>query len=161
MSRLFCLLPCFMLVGVGSPVAAAADVAPETLLSAESVFYLRFDGLAEHRRSYDKTVFAELIDEEFQPLIAAVKTMIFDAIGPQVLSEKLLQGVAPAELIKLQKAVKQLPHVLDLLKDRGFVVGLEVPKIQEQRFQVTVVFPGGVAKSQPAIPSRQFPVVLA
>jgi hypothetical protein len=124
-------------------VALAAETAPESLLARDSVAYFRFDGLAAHHAAYDKTVFAQLLNTEFQPLVEQISKMIFDAIGPQVLSERLLQGVPPAELIRLQKAMKQLPRFLTGLKERGFAVGVEVIEPLKGRFQVTIVFPGG------------------
>lgn len=127
--------------------ARADDVPAETLLAAESVGYLRFDGLASHREAYDKTIFAQTVRDEFQPLIDAVARLILDAIGPEVLGEKLLAGARPGELIKLQKAVRQLPRVVELLKNRGFAVGIEVIDPQQARFQITFVFTGEKADS--------------
>jgi len=128
---------------------AAADVAPETLLAKESVAYLRYDGLATHRAAYEKTVFAGMLRDEFQPLVDEVSRLIFDAFGPQVLSERLLEGVPPAELIRLQSALKQVPRFVAQLKEHGFVLGVEVIEPLKGRFQVTVVFPG-TPKTDPA-----------
>eukprot|EP00913_Durusdinium_trenchii_P008770 g8236.t1 len=129
----------------------AADAAPEALLPAESVGYFRYDGLADHRKAYDDTILAETVREDFQPLIDEITKLILDAIGPQVLGDKLLDGARPGELIKLQKAVRLLPSVVKLLKEQGFAVGVEVIDPMKQRFQVTFVFTGGGKSSSSAI----------
>lgn len=124
-------------------VVPAAESAPEALLAKESVAYFRYDGLATHRAAYDKSAFGQLLNTEFKPLVDQISKLIFDALGPQVLSERLLKGVPPAELIRLQKALKQLPRFFTGLKERGFAVGVEVIEPLKGRFQVTIVFPGG------------------
>lgn len=136
-----------LLAALAPKAATAADVRPERLLAKDSVAFLRFDGVQAHREGYDRTVFAKVVDEEFQPLLDAVAKMIYDAIGPQVLSERLLKGVRPAELIKLQKAAKQLPRFVELLKDHGFAIGVEVLSPTRPKFQITIVFPQGDARA--------------
>lgn len=130
-----------------TPTQAAEDAqTPETLLSADSVIYYRFDGMQAHQDAYGRTILAQLLRNEFGPLIDDLSGRILDAVGPQALSERLLAGVDPDQLIKVQSATKQVPHLLDYLWAHGFVLGVEVIDPQAPRFQVTVVFPDGGTK---------------
>lgn len=123
-----------------SPLFAAA---PETLLAEESVVYLRYDGLQPHRDAYDKTVLAGLLADEFGPLWKYVSTAIQEALGPEALSEQLLRGGEPDELLAAQAALKQLPRFWDYLDRHGVALGVEVgdPNPIAPPFQVTFVFP--------------------
>lgn len=141
----------YLVAGVDR-AAYAAEVAPEALLAEDSVVYVRFDGFDPHRPAYEKTVLAGLVRTELGPLIQALNKMLFDALGPQVLSERLLRGAPPDELIKLQAAVKQLPNLAAYLKRHGVLVGVEVVAPLAPRFQVTFVFPqGGQAEHRAAL----------
>lgn len=123
--------------------AQAASPAPEELLADESVIYVRFDGLESHRQAFDKTIVAELLREELAPLVNYISTIIMDALGPDVVAERLLQGAEPDRLIELQKAAKQLPHLTDFLLQHGLVVGVEVLPDPVPGAQATLVFPDG------------------
>ncbi|MFQ5731604.1 MAG: hypothetical protein ACE5KM_06595 [Planctomycetaceae bacterium] len=141
-----------MAAGSLGTVATAAAPAPETLLAKESVAYFRFDGVKRHREAFDKTAFAQLLNEDFGPLIDAVAKMIYDAMGPSTVSGKLLQGKPPKDLMALQRASRQLPRFVSLIRDRGFAVGVEVIAPSESRFQVTVVCNrGGTKENFPAV----------
>ena len=134
--------------------ARASDVSqpPEALLAEESVLYFRFDGLGSHQDAYNQTIFAQLLRDEFGPLIDDLGRRILDAVGPQLLSERLLTGIKPDQLLKVQSANKQLPNLLEYFWQHGFVVGAEVIAPLGPRFQVTVVFPnGGSEKNRSAI----------
>ena len=116
---------------------------PETLLAEESVLYLRFDGLGSHEDAYQRTALAQLLRNEFGPLIDDLTQRILDALGPRLLSERLLEGAKPDQLLKVQNANKQMPQLLEYLGQNGFAVGAEVIALFGHRFQVTVVFPNG------------------
>lgn len=134
---------CVALLAASQRPGLAAEVEPEALLADQSVAYLRFDGIDRHRPAYEKTVLAGLIRTELDPLIQALQKLLFDALGPQVLSERLLKGVPPDELIKLQAAARQLPHLATYFKTHGVVAGVEVVAPLAGRFQITFVFPQG------------------
>ena len=136
-----------------SPARASVNekTPPEALLPEESVLYLRFDGLGgDHRDGYNRTILANLLRDEFGPLINEVTDTILNALGPQLLSERLLEGVEPDQLLKVQSANKQIPHLLDYLWQHGFVMGVEVIAPLGPRFQVTLVFPNGGTKQNRA-----------
>ena len=134
-----------MLMALVAVPAWADDsaTAPETLLAEQSATYLRFDGFGSHRDAYNETTLAHVLHDEFQPLIDDLSGRILDALGPQLLSERLLEGVAPDQLLKVQSANKQIPHLVEYLKQNGAVVGVELISPLAPQFQVTIVFPGG------------------
>lgn len=138
----------FLLVIVAVPTWAQdkSPPAPETLLAEESVLYLRFDGLGSHEDAYKRTALAQLLRDEFGPLIDDLTKRILDALGPQQLSERLLAGVKPNQLLKAQSAIKQMPRLLKYLEQNGFVVGAEMIAPLGPKFQVTIVFPNGGRK---------------
>ncbi len=123
----------------------------EALLAEESVLYVRFDGLGgDHQAGYRRTILAKLLRDEFGPLVDELTGMILNALGPELLSERLLEGVEPDQLLKVQSANKQIPHLLDYLWQDGFVLGVEVIAPLGPRFQVTLVFPNGGTKQNRA-----------
>src|SRR5213082_2470396 len=106
------LVLCFVSLGA---VRAAEPIAPEKLLSKDSLLYLRYDGLDAHRKAYDQTVLARLMREDLGELLGYLVKLGQDALGPEVLSERLLAGAAPGRLLSLQKAAKGLPDALEFL----------------------------------------------
>jgi hypothetical protein len=120
--------------------SAAVGAPAEALLSETSVAYVRFDGVKSHAAALSKTTFAKLLREELQPLVSDIQRRIFDALGPGVLSENLLEGIAPEELLELQKAADGLPHLVTLLYENGFVLGVDVVDPLKEQWQVTIVF---------------------
>jgi hypothetical protein len=119
----------------------ADGVEPESLLSKDSLLYLRYDGLESHRAAYDRTVLARLMREDLGQLVSYVTRLAQDALGPEVLSERLLAGATPAKLLTLQKAAKGLPNALEFLYRHGAMLGLEVVDPAAPRWQATIVFP--------------------
>src|SRR5437764_1139825 len=96
-----------ILVLLGFTTAQAAEpVAPEKLLAKDSLLFLRYDGLDAHRKAYDQTVLARLMREDLGELVGYLVKLGQEALGPQVLSERLLAGATPGRLLKLQKAAK-------------------------------------------------------
>ncbi len=124
-----------------APVQAATS-APETLLGKESVVYLRYDGMDAHRKGYQQTVMSRLMREDLGDLVGYLVQLAQDAMGPELLSDRLLSGVTPRELLMLQKAAKGIPHLMDYFQRKGAVVGVEVIDPTEPRLQVSIVFPG-------------------
>ena len=127
--------------------------APEKLLASDSILYLNFDGIGPHRKAWNQTITGELLRNEFGALVEVIKGAILEALGPKTLSERLLSGARPDELLTLQKSVKQLPKLLEYFDKHGVVLGVEVHKaVALPRFQVTLVFPeGGRDESRAAI----------
>src|SRR5436190_7152754 len=92
-----------LLLCLAAGAARAADpVAPEKLLAKDSLLFLRYDGLDAHRKAYDQTVLARLMREDLGELVSYLVKLGQDALGPEVLSERLLAGATPGRLLKLQ-----------------------------------------------------------
>ncbi|HUG90161.1 MAG TPA: hypothetical protein VML55_04980 [Planctomycetaceae bacterium] len=128
----------------GAVVCAAAseeDTRPEALLPADAVVYLRFDGLQPHRAGWNRTVLGELLRDELRPLAGRLAQAAADAIGPEVLSARLLAGAEPDQLLELKKHTDQLPRLLDLVNRQGFAAALEYTPGADRGGQATVVFP--------------------
>ena len=137
---------CLLWIGLLSAwtPSAAAAIRPESLLAHDSVIYLRFDGFDPNRQAYDKTVLSKAMKEDLGPLVDYLTKAVVNALGPDVVAEKLLDGTAPEDLIHLQASAKQLPVLLDYLNAHGVLFGLEVvPGIAIPDVQATLVFPEG------------------
>ena len=146
------MLPLVALLLVGGSDVFAAERVPETLLARESAVYFRFDGLKSHRKAFDETVFAKVVDEEFGPLINEIGKRIYDAVGTSSVSDQLLKGQSPKDLKELQKATKRLPQFAALIRDHGFALGVELIAPQDGRFQFTIVCrQGGSKENFPAV----------
>lgn len=114
----------------------------ESLLAHDSIVFLQFDGFDRNRQAYDKTVLAKAMKEDLGPLVDYIVKAIVNAVGPDIVAEKLLDGTAPMDLVHLQKAAKQLPLFLNYLNGHGVMLGLEVvPGNLVPDVQVTLVFP--------------------
>ena len=68
---------------------------------------------------------------------------MISALGPDVVARRLLAGGAPEELTALQADAEQLPRVLEALRQRGLLLGVELAEGIIPGVQVTLVFPGG------------------
>ncbi len=136
-------LMCFWLAVPAFTLAQppAANVAPESLLSAESLLYIRYDGVAAHRSAYEKTALAEVLRGDLGDFFAYIGQYLKEGVGPQLLRSGVLEGSPPKELLKVQSGFNNLPNLFDHLCQKGVVIGLEVPNLFRPRVQLTVVFP--------------------
>lgn len=132
-----------LLLSAGVSVSAADDLQPESLLPKNSVLYLQFDGFAEHQKTLDKTILAELLSGELKPLTDSLQQAALNALGPDLVGQMLLAGADPDDLVVLQNSAKKLPLVVELLSQRGFVLGLEAVAAPVPGAQLTMVLPGG------------------
>src|SRR5438132_5329123 len=111
------------------PAAARGENAkptPEQLLSAKSLFYFRYDGLDEHRKAYDKTVMAEVMNGDMGEFVDYLVSTTKNAIGPAVLKGKVLEGSVSKRLQDIRKGFRHTPDALRYLGRRGLVVGGEL-----------------------------------
>lgn len=124
-----------------APTVAA--VAPETLLSEDCVAYFRFDGIGPHRAALERTVLGQLLNEDLKPLVDYLIQLAIDGLGPDVIAQRLLSGADPDRLIELQQAAKQIPRLVEYLRQHGVVVGVEPIGLPTPGARVTLVFPDG------------------
>ena len=147
------------LVLVASAYGSAKEPAPEDLLSARCVVAIDFDGFEPHRAAFDRTALAELLRGDLGPLAADMRRRITNALGPDVVAQRLLAGGPPDELTALQADAEQLPRVFEALRQRGLLLGVELAEGLLPGVQVTLVFPGG--GSDDVRPALQSAVQLA
>jgi hypothetical protein len=124
-------------------LAQAPAAAPEALLADECLFYFRYDGLEPHRRAYEQTALGEVMKGDLGNLLDYTAKTLRDTVGPMILKEKLLEGAAPDQLMRIQNAAAQVPRLLEYFQRHGFVIGVEVLKIDMPRMQLTLVLPNG------------------
>lgn len=121
----------------------AEGVRPEQLLAAETMFYLRHDGIDTHRKAYDQSALAETLRGELGDFVDYLTNLTRDSIGPSLLKEQVLEGKPAARLQPLRNGFRHAPDALHCLGKHGFVVGVEIVGLIPPRVQVTVVFPNG------------------
>ncbi|MEX2142437.1 MAG: hypothetical protein WD894_24495 [Pirellulales bacterium] len=142
------------LVFLASAYSLAEEPAPEALLSAKCVVAIDFDGFDPHRAAFDRTALAELLRGDLGPLTADLRRRVTNALGPDVVAQRLLAGGPPDELTALAADAEQLPRVFEALRQRGLLVGVELAEGLLPGVQVTLVFPGGGSDEvRPAIQS--------
>jgi len=128
---------------LGLSAQPPANPVPEALLAEDSVFYFRFDGIDAHRAAYDKTVLAELMKGDLGEFLGDVLKLVQEQIGPAVVKNDVLAGRPPETVMRIHKATRQLPVVLDFLVAKGVVLGVEVSSLVPPRGQLIVVLPNG------------------
>ncbi|MCE9563610.1 MAG: hypothetical protein K8U57_16330 [Planctomycetes bacterium] len=107
------------------PVAASGDV-PEKLLSPTSQLYVRWDGITAHADTYQKSFWGPLMAGPSGDSIRALLAKVPKLIGNSLLAEPLLDGKPPKELKANLADLKNASKLVDLLADKGVVVGAEV-----------------------------------
>jgi hypothetical protein len=130
MSRLFTLA----LVLLPTAVRAAdpvSDVAPEKLLSPTSQLYARWDGVTAHAETYKKSFWGPLMAGPSGDSIRALLAKVPKLLGSTLLAEPLLDGKPPAELKANLADLKNASKLIDLIADKGALIGAEVrePKL--------------------------------
>jgi hypothetical protein len=123
-----------------SPLAAQA---PEALLSADTTFYFRLDGIEQHRNAYEKTALAEVMRGDMGDFVDYATTFLKDNVAQGLLRERALQGVPPKQLTKIQNTLNQIPNLIKYFKQHGVVLGAEVSCFEPFQGQLTLVFPNG------------------
>ncbi|HEV3258052.1 MAG TPA: hypothetical protein VG013_14300 [Gemmataceae bacterium] len=139
-----------VLLFVSGPICAEElpATAPEQILSADSVLYLRWDGLDTHRRAYEATALGEVMSGDLGGFIDYGVTTLKDAVGPTLAKQLLLQGASADKVKQLSLGFKRLPDTLGYLSRQGLVVGVELIELKTPRVQITVVFPNGAESKE-------------
>ena len=128
---------------LASAPSLAKDVAPESLISARCAVAIQFDGFDPHRAAFERTALAELLRGDLGPLAADFRRRVLGAMGPDIVAQRMLAGGRPEELTHLQAEAEQLPRVFEALRQRGLLVGVDLPDSILPGVHATLVFPGG------------------
>lgn len=127
MSR-FLVFSLFALSSVSTARAADAvpENAPEKLLSPTSQLYARWDGVTAHADTYKKSFWGPLMAGPSGDSVRTLLAKLPKVIGNNLLAEPLLDGKPPAELKANLADLKNASKLIDLLADKGIVVGAEI-----------------------------------
>jgi hypothetical protein len=130
MSRLFA-LALVLLPTAAWAADPPADVAPEKLLSPTSQLYARWDGVTAHAETYKKSFWGPLMAGPSGDSLRALFAKVPKLLGSTLLAEPLLDGKPPAELKANLADLKNAAKLIDLIADKGALVGAEVrePKL--------------------------------
>lgn len=137
-----------VLFAAASPVwgEQASSPAPEQLLAKDCLAYLRFDGVDAHRKSFDQTAAAQVLNGDLGEFLSYLTDMLRDSLGPVVLKDQVLSGEISPKMHDFRKGFHYAPQAIRFLANQGVVAGIEVGGFFPPQPQLTVVFPNG-AKS--------------
>jgi hypothetical protein len=156
------LLACPAASAQADPQPAPAAKSPESLLAADSLVYVRYDGYERHRAAYDKTALAKVMKDDLGDFCEYVAAFLVRQFSLEV---RLAAGRDPDEERRNQeKITAQMKGLTDYLWRHGVAIGLEVPHGRRGEHlphiyfpfhgfsvggaQLTVVFPGGATKRE-------------
>jgi hypothetical protein len=130
-----------LLLTVIGPVPASerAAAAPETILSPDSVLFLRFHGMAKCQAAYDKTAWAEVMRGELGQFIDHCIAIAVRAIDTEMAKAGGRDG--GPEMARLKAF---LPHVRPLLKQleqQGFLIGVDIKGVEPPQANLLLVLP--------------------
>lgn len=133
----------------------------EDLLPAGAQIYLRWDGIEPHRAAYEKTALGKTMQGDTGKFITGAFKQLQDSAGAQLVVQQLLGGVAPDKLQKLQADAAEAPKLLTLLSQNGFVMSVELRKLEPPDAQIMLVLPGAGDKAAPLFASLRLATTLA
>src|SRR5271166_3559219 len=144
MSRRLALLVLFV-----SPLVARAEEPVERLLSSGTQVYFRWDGIGPHRASYEKTAIGQTLQGDTGKFLGGLFKQLMDNAGTILTVPQLLGGATPEQLKVLQADIVEAPKLLPMLADNGFVVALELRKLDVPDGQIALILPGAGAQPKP------------
>ena len=118
-----------------APREAVAD-APEKLLAPTSQFFIRWDGIASHNQAYKNSFWGDVMAGPTGGSIRSLLAELPKQLGHNLLVEPLLQGKSPEDLKKAFADFKSGSTIVDLIRDKGVLIGVEVrePKLTLKGF---------------------------
>src|SRR5215831_4661871 len=122
-------------------IPAARAQTPEELLPAGTQAYVRWDGMKAHRDAYSKTALGKMLAGDTGKFIDGIFGQMQETVGGLLTVQSLLGGAAPEKLQKLTADATEATKLLPLLGDKGFVLAVEVRKLEPPDGQVTIVLP--------------------
>lgn len=148
---------CLLFFATTPAFGAAPALLPEQLLAADTIFYLRYDGIEAHRKAFDGSVVGELMRDELGDFFDYVTNLTRDSLGPVVLKDRILNGEPAKRLQSLRSGFQHAPEAVRCLGQNGFVIGVEIINVLGPRVQVTIVFPeAGREKNGGAVPAALY-----
>jgi hypothetical protein len=110
---------------VSTPSSPTAD-APEKLLSPTTQLFVRWDGITAHNDAYKKSFWGGLMAG---PTGGSIRTLLAEwpkLLGNSQLADPLVEGKPLEELKTTIADFKNATKIIDLIVDKGAIVGLEV-----------------------------------
>jgi hypothetical protein len=153
---------CLLLLLPGAANAESATSTPETLLSADSVLYFRFDGAEAHRAAVDRSAFGSMMKGDLGDLVDQLGVILKDSVGPAIGKRLLLRGEPVEQLSVIRSGFDHLPAALAHLGRHGLAIGLEVIALKPiPHIQITIVLPNAAQEARADILSalRLIPAV--
>ncbi len=114
---------CFALILIGAPAAAQE---PDHLLSPTTQLYVKWDGVTAHRSAYEASVLGSVMRSPTGDTIRALLAKGPQLLGSSLLADPLLDGKPPEELKAVHADLKNAEKVLELILDKGAIIGAEV-----------------------------------
>jgi hypothetical protein len=128
-------------VAVLIPGVCRGQNAPESLLSAQTQLYFRWDGVTPHRSAYARSAAGQALAGDLGAFLQETFFRFHDLLRTSVASDKLLSGTTPEAIELLQTRVADLPKLLTLLADKGFVLAGELRSIEPFSGQLLFIVP--------------------
>ena len=133
----------------GAPALGRAAEPPERLLSAGTQIYLRWDGIDAHRMAYESTALGKIVQGDMGKFVGSVFADLTDLANKQFVVPRLMSGISPDRLQKIQADAAAAPKLLDTLSHHGLIIAVEVRQVMPPQAQLTLILPKAGAKPQP------------
>jgi len=154
-----CVIICSPSAGLAQP--AAKSQAPETLLSADVLAFLRYDGYEPHKKAYDQTTLAKVMKDDLGEFLDYLVEFSRDTLLSTVKRDDDDKDAKNAKPEQKEKAAAEFNKFMEYFWRHGILVGLEISEgpIDLGRFpffpvpdQATIIFPeGGQAKNRAVV----------
>src|SRR5262245_2335378 len=132
----------------GAPALGQAAEPPERLLSAGTQIYLRWDGIDAHRMAYESTALGKIVQGDMGKFVGSVFADLTDLANKQFVVPRLMSGISPDRLQKIQADAAAAPQLLDTLSHHGLIIAVEVRQVMPPQAQLTLILPKAGAKPQ-------------
>src|SRR5262245_12759489 len=137
-----CLLLLVVVIQAAPASAQAPAKTPEELLPKDCLFFFRYDGYEPHKKAYDQTTLAKIMEEDLGDFLAALGEYLFKQI-----EFSIKDGAGEGDFAARLEA--QGKKFLDYLWKHGVAVGFQSPRNVAPalaRWNLTLVFPEGARK---------------
>jgi hypothetical protein len=121
--------------------ALPAQEAPEKVFSAQTQFYLRWDGIDAHKALHAKTALGKTLAGDTGAFITSLFAQMEQGLGSLLTVQELLGGVPPEKLKQMQADANAASKLLPLVGKTGFLVAGELRKVDQVDGEVTLVLP--------------------